>query len=89
LRIRSSLISLNIAPFQIVAEGNCWVKAKTNICRALSPGDIIIFPHGDAHILGFGMATLPGVSVRSSILSTAASSLAIVVHENKGRYIII
>jgi AraC family transcriptional regulator, alkane utilization regulator len=42
----------HIIPFHIVAEGNCWVKAKTDICQALSPGDIIIFPHGDAHVLG-------------------------------------
>lgn len=41
-----------IVQFHIVAEGNCWVKAKTDICQALSPGDIIIFPHGDSHILG-------------------------------------
>ncbi|QZZ22975.1 AraC family transcriptional regulator [Leptothermofonsia sichuanensis E412] len=41
-----------IVPFHIIAEGNCWVKAKPDICQALSPGDIIIFPHGDAHILG-------------------------------------
>jgi AraC-like DNA-binding protein len=41
-----------IIPFHIVAEGNCWVKAKTDISQALSPGDIIIFPHGDGHILG-------------------------------------
>lgn len=41
-----------IVQFHIVAKGNCWVKAKTDICQALSPGDIIIFPHGDAHILG-------------------------------------
>lgn len=34
----------HIVPFHIVAERNCWVKAKTDICQALSPGDIIIFP---------------------------------------------
>jgi len=48
-----------IVPFHIVAEGNCWVKAKTDICQTLSPGDIIIFPHGDAHILGDRLDRLP------------------------------
>jgi AraC-like DNA-binding protein len=42
----------HIVPFHIVAEGNCWVKAKGGIQKALSTGDIIIFPHGDSHILG-------------------------------------
>ncbi|QYO63952.1 cupin domain-containing protein [Leptolyngbya sp. 7M] len=45
-----------IVPFHIVAEGNCWVKTKTDICQALSSGDIIIFPHGDAHIFGSQMS---------------------------------
>lgn len=49
----------HIVPFHIVAEGNCWVKAKTDICQALSPGDIIIFPHGDAHILGDRLDHVP------------------------------
>lgn len=41
----------HIVPFHIVAKGNCWVQTD-GICKALSPGDIIIFPHGDSHILG-------------------------------------
>lgn len=48
-----------IVPFHIVAEGNCWVKAKPDITQALSPGDIIIFPHGDAHILGDRLDRIP------------------------------
>ena len=42
----------HIVPFHIVAEGKCWVQASNNIRKALVPGDIIIFPHGDSHILG-------------------------------------
>ncbi|PMB23834.1 AraC family transcriptional regulator [Fischerella thermalis] len=49
----------HIVPFHIVAEGNCWVKAKPDIRQALSPGDIIIFPHGDAHILGDRLDQMP------------------------------
>jgi AraC-like DNA-binding protein len=42
----------NIVPFHIIAKGNCWVQANDGIRKALSQGDIIIFPHGDSHILG-------------------------------------
>lgn len=42
----------HIVPFHIVAKGNCWVQANDGIRKALSQGDIIIFPHGDSHILG-------------------------------------
>ena len=41
-----------IVQFHIIAEGHCWVQTSTGIRQALSPGDIIIFPHGDPHILG-------------------------------------
>jgi AraC-like DNA-binding protein len=51
--------TIHIVPFHIVAEGDCWVKAKTDISQALSPGDIIIFPHGDAHILGDRLDQVP------------------------------
>lgn len=42
----------NIVPFHIIAKGNCWVQASNGIRKALSQGDIIIFPQGDSHILG-------------------------------------
>ncbi|MGB7415626.1 MAG: AraC family transcriptional regulator, partial [Thermosynechococcaceae cyanobacterium] len=40
-----------LLPFHIVAEGNCWVQANDGTQILLSQGDIIIFPHGDTHIL--------------------------------------
>lgn len=42
----------HLLPFHIVVKGNCWVQANDGTRRLLSQGDIIIFPHGDAHILG-------------------------------------
>ncbi len=42
----------HIVPFHIVVQGNCWVQANDGTRKALSQGDIIIFPHGDSHILG-------------------------------------
>jgi AraC family transcriptional regulator, alkane utilization regulator len=42
----------NIVPFHIIAKGKCWVQARDGVRKALSAGDIIIFPHGDSHILG-------------------------------------
>ncbi|MDJ0703867.1 MAG: AraC family transcriptional regulator [Leptolyngbyaceae cyanobacterium MO_188.B28] len=41
-----------IVQFHIIAEGRCWVQTTQGIRQALSSGDIIIFPHGDSHILG-------------------------------------
>jgi AraC family transcriptional regulator, alkane utilization regulator len=39
-------------PFHIMVEGNCWIQAIDGPRTLLSEGDIIIFPHGDVHILG-------------------------------------
>jgi AraC-like DNA-binding protein len=42
----------HLLPFHIMVKGNCWVQANDGTRTLLSQGDIIIFPHGDAHILG-------------------------------------
>ncbi len=42
----------HILPFHIIAKGNCWLQAIDGTQTFLSQGDIIIFPHGDSHILG-------------------------------------
>lgn len=42
----------HLLPFHIMVKGNCWIQANDGIRTLLSEGDIIIFPHGDAHILG-------------------------------------
>lgn len=42
----------HLLPFHIMVKGNCWVQASDSTHTRLSQGDIIIFPHGDAHILG-------------------------------------
>ena len=39
-------------PFHIMVKGNCWIQAIGGPRTLLSEGDIIIFPHGDVHILG-------------------------------------
>ena len=39
-------------PFHIMARGSCWIHAINTPPILLSEGDIIIFPHGDVHILG-------------------------------------
>ena len=42
----------HILPFHIIAKGNCWLQAIDGTQTFLSQGDIIIFPHGDSHLLG-------------------------------------
>lgn len=42
----------NVVRFHIVTSGHCWVKvAGSETESKLSPGDIIVIPHGASHIL--------------------------------------
>jgi AraC-like DNA-binding protein len=42
----------HLLPFHIMVKGNCWLQANDGTRTLLAEGDIIIFPHGDSHILG-------------------------------------
>jgi AraC-like DNA-binding protein len=42
--------------FHIVADGSCWVEVDGEARRRLRQGDIVGFPHGEAHRMGNGVA---------------------------------
>jgi AraC-like DNA-binding protein len=42
-----------IIPFHIVVEGACWIRLE-DIEVALEAGDVVMFPFGTGHVLGFG-----------------------------------
>ena len=46
------------AGFHVVAKGRCWASLdNTGEHVALSPGDVVVFPHGTGHTLGDHPAT--------------------------------
>ena len=47
----------HLIPFHVVTEGECWGEAPGEPPTHLSAGDIIVFPHGDAHT----MSSAPGM----------------------------
>src|SRR3954466_2630803 len=38
--------------FHIVASGSCWVAADDGIRHWAAPGDVIVLPYGDTHVIG-------------------------------------
>lgn len=58
--------------YHLLSEGRAYVELTTGERVSLSPGDIVTFPHGDAHVIGYGSsvgavdaaAALPGVLAR-------------------------
>lgn len=51
--------SQRAARFHFVAQGGCWLRTQTSDWVRLNPGDAVLFPRGDFHI----MASSPDVSV--------------------------
>jgi len=43
----------------LVLEGRCWVGMADGQALALGPGDVAVFPHGHAHLLGSGLNHAP------------------------------
>ena len=44
-----------LAVCHLVVEGRCWVQLPGSAAFALSAGDVLVLPHGDAHLIGSGL----------------------------------
>ena len=49
----------NVIVYHLVTEGSCTVKINGEQDILLEAGDIVIFPHGDAHDIGSHLDTMP------------------------------
>jgi AraC-like DNA-binding protein len=57
----------HLIPYHIVTGGRCWGRLIGGPAVTLEPGDVIVFPHGDSHIMSGdpargakSVATVPG-----------------------------
>jgi len=41
----------HLISYHVVTEGACWVRLLEGAPVRLEPGDVIVFPHGDVHVL--------------------------------------
>ncbi len=51
--------------YHYLADGRAYARLPHGSRRDLEPGDVVIFPHGDAHILGNGAAGKPVDSLKT------------------------
>jgi AraC-like DNA-binding protein len=49
----------HLAICHLVLEGQCWVKLSAGEPAHLRVGDIVVFPHGDSHLMGSGLQFAP------------------------------
>jgi AraC-like DNA-binding protein len=54
-----SLEAGHVVVYHMVGEGTAWAQLEQGEKVGLGPGDIVIFPHGDAHVMGNGAAVEP------------------------------
>lgn len=44
-----------LAIFHLVMQGHCWAQVQGDEPVRLSPGDLVVIPHGDTHVVGSGL----------------------------------
>jgi AraC family transcriptional regulator, alkane utilization regulator len=54
-----SLRAESIALFHVLVEGQCWISAEGHPPLRMEAHDVIIFPHGDAHVMSSQMGARP------------------------------
>jgi len=52
----------HLISYHILTEGRCWARRTGEPPVALQPGDVIVFPHGDPHVMS-GDPAVPAESV--------------------------
>jgi AraC-like DNA-binding protein len=55
----------HLIPYHVVTTGACWAGLIGEQAVQLSTGDIVVFPHGDAHVVSSqpGMRTVPDLTL--------------------------
>lgn len=56
----------HLISYHILIEGRCYGGLSHEDQVEMAPGDVIVFPHGDAHIMSSGRGLHPGPDVNSS-----------------------
>src|SRR5262249_60468223 len=55
LRLRAESIAL----FHVLVEGQCWVSTEGHAPLRMEARDVIVFPHGDAHVMSSHIGARP------------------------------
>jgi AraC family transcriptional regulator, alkane utilization regulator len=63
-----------ITIFHIVASGRCWVTVDGQSSFQLAAGDVVIFPHAEAHCMSSHADALPEIDVTQQVLSFIRSA---------------
>src|SRR5690242_5744223 len=51
--------SRHVIIYHLLTEGRAWARLEDGPLVSLAAGDLVVFPHGDAHLMGNGAYTTP------------------------------
>ena len=65
----------NLISYHIVTSGSCWggIDAETQVF--LEPGDVIVFPHGDGHLLSSDQGCRMDATIYTSAPSRSRATI--------------
>jgi AraC-like DNA-binding protein len=69
--------------FHIVAGGRCWVTAEDGVRLWAEPGDVIVLPYGDRHVIG-GQSSADVVSINALLDPLPWTDLPVIRHGGGG-----
>lgn len=61
----------HVIEYHVVARGHCWAAVVGAPPVRLSEGDIVMFPHGDPHVVSSAPGLRPPVDTREAIVAAA------------------
>jgi len=73
----------HVIDYHVITAGSCWGGLIGEEPVRLGTGDVIAFPHGDAHVISSAPG-MRGVPSRDAALKVATSRLPVVIEQNGG-----
>ena len=73
----------HVIDYHVITAGSCWGGLIGEEPVRLETGDVIAFPHGDAHVISSAPG-MRGVPSRDAALQVATSRLPVLIEQNGG-----
>jgi AraC-like DNA-binding protein len=73
----------HLIPYHILTQGRCYAGLIGEEQVELAPGDVIVFPHGDAHIMSSGRGIRAGDHVHTSTPARYAHTVVLGDQESR------
>jgi AraC-like DNA-binding protein len=67
----------HLISYHVLTAGRCWGGVRGEPQIELVAGDVIVFPHGDAHVMSSGPGVLPGPTVHTAVVTRVPETVVL------------